>query len=223
MCDDAPFVAQPSHNPLLTQSPADPLPFTTPLALASSIVDCQNLGQPQHQLEDRAHFRFQFSFAFCPRSAVWISTVVDMVRGVMSMCISNESRPTFWIGWIIVCFQIATHQSSVYGSYNTCLTWIRMTSIEFEILGCVKREVNLTYAKSSLHEELRVLLGYSENRHEERYAHKAHIIHMIFKPFIPPPLKHQPKHSLLVLCFSWSAHWRMVFPKVELRLITHLH
>lgn len=62
-----------------------------------------------------------------------------------------------------------------------------MTSIEFEILGCVKRELNLTYTTSSLHEGLRVLLRYSENRHKERYAHKAHIIHMIFKLFIPPP------------------------------------
>lgn len=83
------------HSHRLIHCPSQ-LHSTSPYVI-HCCADCQISGTGLRlRLEDRTYFRFQFSFAFCPRSGVWISTVVDMVRGVMSMCISNESRPTFW-------------------------------------------------------------------------------------------------------------------------------
>lgn len=115
------------HNPLLTLSPADPLPFTTPLALASSIVDCQNLGQP-HRLEDRAHFRFQFSFAFRPRSAVWISTVC-WYGSRCNVHVHFEWERTYFLERLNHSLFSTCHTSQfcLWYSYNTCLrAWIRI-------------------------------------------------------------------------------------------------
>lgn len=115
------------HNPLLTQSPADPLPFTTPLALASSIVDCQNLGQP-HRLEDRAHFRFQFSFAFRPRSAVWISTVC-WYGSRCNVHVHFEWERTYFVERLNHSLFSNCHTSEfcLWYSYNTYLrAWIRI-------------------------------------------------------------------------------------------------